>query len=503
MKIIKSMVVLILLVVSNVYGVVLRGKIVLLSSGGKPVACAQVIAFEINPQSSTSAGLFQLDFPDKKPGDVVMLIVQKEGFEVINKKDLESVVLRQNPDEILEIAMCLEGAWQKNALAYFGIAAIPINEEYDKRRKKIETEIIEGKEVEIRRLTEERDAALAQAKQMSEEFAQVNLDEASDLYKEAFGYFIKGDIDKALEVLNKEKLDRAFKIVEEEKKKAELRVKVALEAGKQLAKDYILGARLLKVKFRFVEAEGYYDKALEADPENLDNYLEFVVFLWNQKNFQKAEGVCNKALSIKMDDGSKAGFLNSLGNLYSKTTRLTEAEKAYDEALEIRRKLAETNPSVYLPGVAKTLNNLGVLYSNTRRLTKAETAFTEALGIYRKLAETNPSAYLPDVAMTLNNWGLLNISRKEYPDALSNLREALNIREKLAAISPSDFDLDLCQAIFTMTDLYFSSPEACAELKGEIPTLLDRAIDILKKYPDNPQALQFLKYAEQLKNEIK
>ncbi|MCU0289081.1 MAG: hypothetical protein MUF15_22145, partial [Acidobacteria bacterium] len=105
-KSIISLVVLVLLVVSNGYGAVLRGKIVLANSGGKPVENVQLIAFGANPGVSTGAGLFQLDFPGKNPGDVVMVVVQKKGFEVINKKDLERVVLRQNPDEVLEIVMC-------------------------------------------------------------------------------------------------------------------------------------------------------------------------------------------------------------------------------------------------------------------------------------------------------------------------------------------------------------------------------------------------------------
>jgi len=725
-KIIIWLVVWVLLVVSNVYGAALRGKIVLANSGGKPVLNAQLTAFGANPGVSTSAGLFQLDFPEKNPGDVVMVIVQKKGFEVINKKDLERVVLRQNPDEILEIVMCPEGEWQKNAAVYFGIATKAINEEFDKRLKKIETEIIGGKEAEIRRLTEERDAALAQAKPMAEEFAQVNLDEASDLYKEAFCYFSQGDIDEAYAFLSDVKMDLDLHNARKLKEKAD-------SAIKQSSNNYVFKAKLAILKYRFVEAEGYYDKALETDPENLDNYYEFSTFLWNQKNFQKAEEICNKALSIKMDDESKAMLLNNLGALYystarlkeaeksyaealeiyrqlaatnlsaylpdvamtlnnlgalyysttrfteaekayaealkiyrqltatnpsaylpdvamtlnnlgvlynattrfaeaekayaealeiyrqlaainssaylsavsdtlnnlgalyysttrlkeaekaytealeiyrqlaatnpsaylsvvadtlnnlgalySDTTRLKEAEKAYAEALEIRRQLAATNPSAYLSVVAGTLNNLGVLYKATTRFTEAEKAYAEALEIYRQLAAANPAAYLPDVGMTLNNLGvlykdttrfteaekacaealeirrqlaatnpaaylsfvattlnnlgLLNINHKKYADALSNFREALSIRKKLAAISPPAFDLDLCQTILSMAFLYTISPDACAELKEEIPSLLDRAITILKKYPDNPQVLQILKYAEQLKNKIK
>ena len=50
-----------------------------------------------------------------------------------------------------------------------------------------------------------------------------------------------------------------------------------------------------------------------------------------------------------------------------------------------------------------TLNNLGLLYRQTQRLKEVEEASQEALTIRRRLAQANPPAYLPNVATTLNN----------------------------------------------------------------------------------------------------
>ncbi len=195
--------------------------------------------------------------------------------------------------------------------------------------------------------------------------------------------------------------------------------------------------------------------------------------------------------------------LNNLGTLYSDTTRLTEAEKVYAEALGIYRKLAATNPDAYLPDVAMTLNNLGVLYKNTTRLTEAEKVYADALGIYRKLAATNPDAYLPYVAITHNNLGILNINLQKYPDALSQFQETLKIHETFVAKNPQAFELVLCNTILVMTFLYTEAPEACAEIKDEIPSRLERAITILKKYADIPQAQKYLRDAERFKEQIK
>ena len=89
--------------------------------------------------------------------------------------------------------------------------------------------------------------------------------------------------------------------------------------------------------------------------------------------------------------------LNNLGNLYSDTGRLADADKAFSEALTIFRDLAAHDPGAYRPDVATTLNNLGLLYSDTGRLADAGRAYSEALTIYRDLPPNNP-AYASRIA---------------------------------------------------------------------------------------------------------
>jgi tetratricopeptide (TPR) repeat protein len=49
-----------------------------------------------------------------------------------------------------------------------------------------------------------------------------------------------------------------------------------------------------------------------------------------------------------------------------------------------------------------TLNSLGLLYYSNNAHTKAQSAYEEALEIYRTLAKTNPNAYL-SIVDTVNN----------------------------------------------------------------------------------------------------
>ncbi len=61
------------------------------------------------------------------------------------------------------------------------------------------------------------------------------------------------------------------------------------------------------------------------------------------------------------------------------TQRLSEAENAYQEALKIRRELAEKNPAAYGPKLAQTLRNLANLYKANHQPEKVK-ALEEEVG---------------------------------------------------------------------------------------------------------------------------
>jgi tetratricopeptide (TPR) repeat protein len=78
---------------------------------------------------------------------------------------------------------------------------------------------------------------------------------------------------------------------------------------------------------------------------------------------------------------------------------LDEAIDRYEEALKIRRDLAEKDER-FLPDLAGTLNNLGNALSKEGSLDEAIDRYEEALKIRRDLAEKD-ERYLPDLAMDI------------------------------------------------------------------------------------------------------
>jgi tetratricopeptide (TPR) repeat protein len=105
--------------------------------------------------------------------------------------------------------------------------------------------------------------------------------------------------------------------------------------------------------------------------------------------------------------------------------------------LEIRRRLAQSNPQAYEPDVAQALNNLAVLYQGTQRFTESEAMYKESLEIRRRLTQTNPQAYEPYVAKTQYNIGFLKLRQEQYAAAIPAFEESLEIYRRIAKINPA------------------------------------------------------------------
>jgi tetratricopeptide (TPR) repeat protein len=527
---------------------ILRG-IITYQNSGKPVGGVNVSAFGATDTSTDSSGRFELKFANKKPGDMVDIIADKKGLEVVYKKGLRTAI-RTNPDEPVRIVMRPEGEGERLKKQYAEIASKAIQETYEK--------LLAKKDKTIAELTRQRDAALAQVPKLSATFADVDLARASELYKKAFAFYKHGKIDKAIAVLDDAKIDKAAREAREEERiareaeiKARERKLKAREAIRKSADNFMLKAQLLVIQLQFKEAEKYFQKAIDIDPENIGNIGTAAHYLYKQTQFEKSLRLYEKALSLSRNEIERAASLNNLGvlysdtsrfkdaesayqealnsyrelakknkaaylpyvagtsnnlgNLYYKTSRFKDAESAYQEALNSYRELAKKNKAAYLPDVAMTLNNLGTLYSDTSRFKDAESAYQEALNSYRELAKKNKAAYLPYVATSLNNLGLFYWQTEKLPDALKALDEAKEIREMLAQKNPSAYEIDLCQTLIPLSIISIISADETSlpSTIGKGRQYLDRAISILEKYPHVPAAQNMLKLAKKLKSELK
>jgi tetratricopeptide (TPR) repeat protein len=462
-------------------GTVLAGIITLKDSGGIPIKGVTITARGANPAVSKNSGLFEMQFIGKKPGDRVILSVYKKGLEVVNSNELE-VRLRSDPDDLVKIVMCKEGERDENALIYYKIAAKNINENYEKRLQEIKAQSASDTNKIIAELKAHRDVALSWAKKLAEKFARVNLDDAHELYKTAFDYFKQGNIEKALKVLDDAKIENDIRIAREAKQKLE-------EYIKKCAKNFVLKAQFYITKFKFDEAETYFQKAIQADPDNFESNAIYAYFLYYQNKFSKSLPEYEKALSLAETDNQKAAIHNRLGNLYIETARFDKALEAFTQALDLRRKLANANRTEYLPDVARTLCDMGAVYSDIYRTDEALAKYKKALNIYKELQKKKPNAYLADEAFTLNRLGILYLDIPDFvstTEPLKVFKKALQNYEKLAAEN-QDIDYYSAYEAMVLTNLgkYYVLNELFKDAEKAYNKALTIRIKLAEKNPNN------------------
>ena len=98
----------------------LKGLIVKDHEAGHPIPGVKINSDGAQPTVSTSSGLFELHFIEKRPGDKVRLILEKGGMEVVNREILQ-LVLCTNEEELIIIIMCKDGQRDIYAPGYYRI----------------------------------------------------------------------------------------------------------------------------------------------------------------------------------------------------------------------------------------------------------------------------------------------------------------------------------------------------------------------------------------------
>ena len=259
---------------------------------------------------------------------------------------------------------------------------------------------------------------------LAEQFNRIEIN--TDRLMRAKEFFDKGEIGEARAVLECEveqmqDEQRALLIKQEEYQQNTL---PKLQAN---AEEFLILALSTQTHYDnphwFADSCRYFECSIKSHPNKV-NVFQYAYFLKDHNKLAKAETYYKRYLNDFAFDISiqeRAMTLNNLAILHSDQNRYEEALKEYEEALQIRRQLAEANPHTYLPDVAMTLNNLANLHSAQNRYEKALKEYEEALQIRRQLAEANPHTYLPAVAMTSINLAIF------YLQALPNREKSIEL----------------------------------------------------------------------------
>ena len=166
--------------------------------------------------------------------------------------------------------------------------------------------------------------------------------------------------------------------------------------------------------------------------------------------------------------------INNLANFLSQTGDRLGALNAALEAVDIRRRLANTNPATYEPGLARSINNLASFLSQTGDHPGAFKAALEAVDMRRRLAKTNPAAYEPDLAASINTLANRLSETGDRPGALYAAQEAVDIYRRLAKTNPAAYEPVLAGSINNLAD--------CLSETGDRPGALKAALEAVALY---------------------
>lgn len=183
------------------------------------------------------------------------------------------------------------------------------------------------------------------------------------------------------------------------------------------------------------KADSMYLEAIEFAP-NSDNYFKYAYFLHVYRDdFEQADRFYRIVLEKSTSQTQRATVLSSLAWLYKdNNAKQVEVVEMYEDVLKLYKSLAEENPAVYVPYLAKSFNNLGNFYAkDSTKRDEALGMYEEALSLHRVLAQENFETYLPELADTLNSLGnfYADDSGKRV-EALNLYKEALKVRQGLA-----------------------------------------------------------------------
>jgi hypothetical protein len=142
------------------------------------------------------------------------------------------------------------------------------------------------------------------------------------------------------------------------------------------------------------------------------------------------------------DRSRLADVLANVAGHFGEVGRFGEGLEAAEKAENIRRKLAEKQPSIYTAAWASALSNLAGRLSDVGRLTEGLQAAERAEHIHRSLAKKQPSAHNADWAISLSNLAshLSHVGR--FEDGLKAAEQAERLRCDLAEEQPDIYIQD-------------------------------------------------------------
>ncbi|MBB3841048.1 ribosomal protein L17 [Runella defluvii] len=196
----------------------LNGIVVEQSSGSKPVAEVRISANRANVTLSATDGRFILTFQSLFAGDNIGVSVQKEGWEVVNEKELQTVIASNYTVRPLKIVLCKAGTINQNRIKYYNVSVNYITKRFEEEITKAKQENQHWQE-KVQKLEKDKEFLLSQANELAERYSRVNFDDVSAIEKQAFDLYQEGKIKEAIALLESVDSEALIRKAKEAKQK--------------------------------------------------------------------------------------------------------------------------------------------------------------------------------------------------------------------------------------------------------------------------------------------
>ena len=275
------------------------------NSNKRTIPNAQVIFSDALPASSDQNGKLRLAFTGKKPGDLVFITsVAKEGFELVNGKELQ-VLKISNMDQLgIDIILAKAGTVDAAKKEYYAVSDKALLAGFNKQKQALQTQIqkaqISQQEYldKLEDLQDQYDRQRKSLDALAEKFARVNFDDVSKVYKEALELFKAGKIDEAIQKLEAaDFLNRSEKRIQERTRIENAIGDIAdqkAENEKGIQEDIkaiLHQARIYVIKGQALDATPYYYQLLLLDNKDLEILQECA-------DFYQTNDLIENALSV-------------------------------------------------------------------------------------------------------------------------------------------------------------------------------------------------------------
>ncbi len=120
---------------------------------------------------------------------------------------------------------------------------------------------------------------------------------------------------------------------------------------------------------------------------------------------------------------------NNLGTALRKVGKHEEAQKAYQTALEMRKELVASGTAESYHDLANTHANIGTLLREQGKLKEAKAAFEAAVEAHQKIPTNKAKPFMATRGNLLNSLGIVKNDLEDFEGALDSYRKALAVYE--------------------------------------------------------------------------